>query len=389
MGGVRRRRPQRGLSSALPALLLLASPSAIHSMGGGGGGGGRTCPAEAPWFTGDPDFVGNNPMGAPLRGNAACVDGPEPLSWRPVDPVRGQDAVNIYGPMEAGFTRQQWSCLGDRVIPGGIDTLLAEHMLHFMCDDDSLTIMDECGGHATPYHYHERISCLYAPSENGHSTRVGTAMDGHGIYGANIAGGVPPTDLDICNGRTGVTPDSNGEDVYYYVITGEAPFTVGCYGPVATVEECRELYNTCGNGDEYRVETRWGADDYDLDCPCFDENGSNMVGQGRPAFLPPLDYAGISGISGAAVAPAPAPAPASDRGLAQYLDGGDGKSSGAALVGVVAVGAVAMAAVGVKQAINRRHNGKEQYAMPSLRNLWTERTYSRVATEEDDAEAGP
>lgn len=53
--------------------------------------------------------------------------------------------------MEAGFTQQQWSCLGDRIIPGGIDTLLAEHMLHFMCGDDTLQIMDFCGGHATPY----------------------------------------------------------------------------------------------------------------------------------------------------------------------------------------------------------------------------------------------
>ena len=39
-------------------------------------------------------------------------------------------------------------------------------------------------------------------------------LESLGIYGENIAGGIPPTDLDICNGRTGVTPDSNGEDVY-------------------------------------------------------------------------------------------------------------------------------------------------------------------------------
>jgi hypothetical protein len=35
--------------------------------------------------------------------------------------------------------------------------------------------------HATPYHYHERMSCLYDSAANGHSTRVGTALDGNGV----------------------------------------------------------------------------------------------------------------------------------------------------------------------------------------------------------------
>ena len=42
---------------------------------------------------------------------------------------------------------------------------------------------------------------------------------GNGIYGSNIEGGVVPTDLDVCNGRHGVTPDSGGQVVYYYVTT--------------------------------------------------------------------------------------------------------------------------------------------------------------------------
>lgn len=66
------------------------------------------------------------------------------------------------------------------------------------------------------------MSCLYKEdSANHHSTRVGTALDGNGIYGHNIDGGCAPTDLDACGGRTGVTPDSNGQEVYYYVITNK------------------------------------------------------------------------------------------------------------------------------------------------------------------------
>lgn len=102
--------------------------TASLAAGMGGGGGGRSCPAERPFFTGDPVYETEEPQGTPLRGNIACVD-EEPLSWRPTAGRGDQDAVNIFGPMEAGFTSQQWDCLGDRVIPGGIDTLLAENMV--------------------------------------------------------------------------------------------------------------------------------------------------------------------------------------------------------------------------------------------------------------------
>lgn len=267
-------------------------------------GPGRTCPTDGS-FTGNPAWVGANPRFAPLRGNVACVDGcvecadggeaRGPLSTRPIAGRGDQDAVNIYGPMEAGFSSRQWPCLGDLVIPGGIDTLLAEDMLHHVCQDDSLLILDFCGGHATPYHYHERMSCLYTETENGHSSRVGTALDGNGIYGSNIEGGVVPTDLDVCNGRHGVTPDSGGQVVYYYVTTQKAPFTVGCFGPVHDVDECRELYAGACDRVLYHVETDYGEGDYDLDCPCFDEFGSNVPGTtGRPAFLPPLNAAANS-----------------------------------------------------------------------------------------------
>ena len=49
-------------------------------------------------------------------------------------------------------------------------------------DGGMSAILDYCGGHAKPFHYHERISCLYsADPTTQHSTRIGTAIDGNGI----------------------------------------------------------------------------------------------------------------------------------------------------------------------------------------------------------------
>lgn len=177
------------------------------------------------------------------------------------------------------------SCLGDRTIPGGIDTDLAQHMVEHLCPGTAKRILDSCGGHAVPYHYHERMSCLFTDdAASGHSTRIGTALDGNGIYGSRIDGGVAPTDLDACGGRMGVTPDSGGEEVYYYSVSAGAPFSVGCFGPVGSVTECRALYESC-DGVRECVTTDEGTGWYDLDCPCFDGDGSNVVGQGVPGYL--------------------------------------------------------------------------------------------------------
>jgi hypothetical protein len=78
-------------------------------------------------------------------------------------------------------------------------------MIEEMCGEE-LTVLDFCGGHANPYHYHERMTCLYeADPQTGHSTRIGTALDGRGLYGANIDGGRSPTDLDVCGGYPALT----------------------------------------------------------------------------------------------------------------------------------------------------------------------------------------
>ena len=241
---------------------------------------------------------------APLRGNVGCVD-QGPLATRPKGKAGRTvlDASNIYGAMEAGFTKAQpgAECLAagnnlpDFELPGGVDTNLAEAIMHQACKDRnavfSQALLDYCGGHADPFHYHERMNCLYtADPTTSHSTRIGTAADGNGIYGHNIEGGCEPTDLDWCGGRTGVTPDSQGQSVYYYVVSNRAPFALGCFGPVTTEAECRALYPEC-DGVAQSFTTAHGTDDYDLDCPCFNPvTGGNMPGQGKPNYLGPNGF---------------------------------------------------------------------------------------------------
>ena len=268
----------------LSALLIVVSAThgGRHNGPGGGGGGGSTvsCP-ESGGFEGSSTYVGIGPSAAPLRGTVACVDHPIEVTTN-----GGQTSIGtlIYGPFEAGFSNDQlqrlFQCTNlDAQIEGGFDTLLAERMVEYQCsfEEGTANVLNPCGGHANPFHYHERMTCLYHSDETtGHSTRVGTALDGNGIYGKYIDGGIEPTDLDACGGRTGVTPDSNGQEVYYYVLQDVAPFTVGCFGPVGSLEECRALYSTCDDGDEVDVTTQAGTKRYDPDCPCFDKSGSNV-----------------------------------------------------------------------------------------------------------------
>jgi len=248
-----------------------------------------SCPTNTQ-FAGISPYNKGGKAAAPLRGNVACVD-INVLSKRPTVTIQNnkQTAQNIYGPFEAGFDSAVpgMSCLGSSKVDGGVDTNLAEKIVGRICGNAFTgTILDDCGGHATPYHYHERLWCLTSTdAATGHAMRIGTALDGHGIYGNHTATSsagslIYPTDLDACGGRVGVTPDSNGASVYYYMMQSKAPFTVGCFGDKAsypvTVQQCRSLYSECGD-DKTTLATDTGNVVYDLDCPCFDSSGSNVV----------------------------------------------------------------------------------------------------------------
>jgi hypothetical protein len=216
---------------------------------------------------------------------------------------------NIYGPFEAGFTSQQdtnlesLGCSSGTLghVSGGIDTHMAEQMVAHQCgitlprteSGEYISLLDECGGHTRDYHFHERLSCLYTETL-GHSTKVGEALDGKGLYGKweDYATRTLPL-LDACGGHFGVTPDSNGVSVYHYHVQLKAPFTIGCFGPMAdangdqtlvTLEKCRSLYSGCGDGDAIDLTSTEGTVLYDLWCPCFDGEGSNTGNAELMAF---------------------------------------------------------------------------------------------------------
>ena len=249
------------------------------------------------------------PCPAPLLGaiGTTTVSG----SMRGVGFPAGED---IFGPFEAGFSASQGEILrglgcppGHGYLQGGIDTHSAERAVAHRCgitlpryDDDGkyISFLDECGGHSREYHFHERMSCLYSNTCAGHSQRIGTALDGHGIYGKwEDCSNMQLPELDACGGSFGVTPDSSGAVVYHYHVQDTPPFTVGCFGPAftsngvaqpVTVEQCRALYDGCGDGDD--IELRWGPESgnaswYDPWCPCFDDKGSNIQPSSKPSGL--------------------------------------------------------------------------------------------------------
>eukprot|EP01134_Creolimax_fragrantissima_P008633 CFRG8633T1 len=205
-----------------------------------------------------PDMNYEGPVAAPLRGRIGL----------------SMYGVNIYGPMEAGF-QEGFVCDGGSC-EGGVDVPMCAASLDAQCSGDinEGLLLDPCGGHAQPYHYHENLACDYDQDAPGHGPLIGIALDGVGIYGLNEDTNELPTDLDACGGHVGYIA-SEGAEVYHYHVQSTAPYTLGCFGPVNSVDECKALYpDTCGSG-YTKIPLASGEICYDSDCPCFNSDGSN------------------------------------------------------------------------------------------------------------------
>ncbi|MCW5852831.1 MAG: YHYH protein [Anaerolineae bacterium] len=97
---------------------------------------------------------------------------------------------------------------------------------------------DSCNGHPDQrgaYHYHQLPVCMTSDMPGQHSTILGFAFDGYGIYGLQDVGGAAPTNLDTCNGHFGPTPD-HPEGVYHYHATTRFPYLLGCYAGVPAAQ---------------------------------------------------------------------------------------------------------------------------------------------------------
>lgn len=96
-------------------------------------------------------------------------------------------------------------------------------------------VQDECDGHPQQsgfYHYHSLSDCIEDTATSGHSSLVGYAFDGYGIYGyyGEDGGKVTNEDLDECHGHTHVVEwDGQMVEMYHYHATHEFPYVVGCF----------------------------------------------------------------------------------------------------------------------------------------------------------------
>jgi hypothetical protein len=83
-------------------------------------------------------------------------------------------------------------------------------------------------------------------------------------------------------------------EVYHYHVQEKAPFTIGCFGPMAnddgdqtlvTLAACRAAYpDDCGDGDAVDLTSTEGTVSYDPWCPCYDGDGSNTGTAALSAF---------------------------------------------------------------------------------------------------------
>jgi hypothetical protein len=252
-----------------------------------------TCPTGSN-YVGSANRIGTAPA---LRGSLGCVDTAaisyrQTLSSTIAGTSTGTTTVNIYGPFEAGFSSAQpgVSCLGTQSVVGGIDTYTAELMIRNMCNVNSISLLDTCGDHANPRHFHEMLTnCLSGQVASGHSTRLGTSGDNRGIYGFFEANNTYPV-LDVCGAHVGVTPDSNGQPVVHYHSQVYPPFFVGCYtnaDATMTLTQCRALFAGCSSA-AYSITTAYGSGTYQRDCPCWDPTTrSNVPGAtSTPGYWP-------------------------------------------------------------------------------------------------------
>lgn len=97
-------------------------------------------------------------------------------------------------------------------------------------------VQDSCGGHPQSvgqYHYHGYSKCLKdttAPTE--HSSLIGYAFDGFGIYGlkGELGAQLGTEVLDECHGHThNIFWDGQTKSMYHYHLTYDFPYSVGCF----------------------------------------------------------------------------------------------------------------------------------------------------------------
>lgn len=98
-------------------------------------------------------------------------------------------------------------------------------------DEPTATGLDYAGAHNGPGGYHYHLEAYNVPENTTLSyddeSLVGIMADGFLLYGRREMDSSYPSDLDASGGHYGVTPHSNGEEIYHYHIINE--FYLGTY----------------------------------------------------------------------------------------------------------------------------------------------------------------
>ena len=261
------------------------------------------------------------------RNSVASARAPRPrhcACCRPATLPRRAD-----GPFDNGFTSttQNLCSTGSGGCPKLSDVGNCEAFAEATCGTSNTVVswfMSDCGGHASPWHYHTSMNCaLTAPATfaslaatDGHSPLTGVMLDGRGLYGPFETTTAAPSNLDACNGHVGPVPayssTINGAtvtapaaaSVYHYHTSAGPPYTIGCFGPVASVAAAKALYPAacagssgacsasaqlsagCGSGFTWSGCTSKGAlSGYLLGCPVYQGvNGSSVMEYNTPQF---------------------------------------------------------------------------------------------------------
>ena len=284
--------------------------------GRGGGGGGDRPPRDGGGGDGRGGDRGgdgrrrcrNKPCATALLGDVGFTTATGTDSYSGELFRSGEE---IFGPFMAGFGRNKievlvgLGCNSTNTAPvsvaAGIDTSTVEAMVAYQCGielprvegDEYIGLLNSCGGHTAEHHFHEKLGCLYEES-GAHSSKIGETFDrSQDLFGKweNYSAGEYPV-LDACGGHYGITPDSDGSQVYHYHVQSSPPFTFGCYGPnedgsVVTQAQCEALYDGCASDAETaEVTTSEGTFTYRLWCPCWANTSPQPSVSPRPSGLP-------------------------------------------------------------------------------------------------------
>lgn len=128
-------------------------------------------------------------------------------------------------------------------------------------------IQDSCNGHPErqgTYHYHNMSPCMKdaAGKEGRHSSLVGYAIDGFGIYGQYGENGqaLSNKDLDGCHGHSHpIIWNGVPLDLYHYHLTKEYPYTLGCFRG--------EVKQKTRSAMPAKQDGPWGAEKFEIKNP--------------------------------------------------------------------------------------------------------------------------